>query len=35
MITHRFPWHQLPQVYDRLDRGERELVGIVLDWQQE
>lgn len=33
MITHRFPWHELPQVYQRLDGGERDLVGIVLDWQ--
>lgn len=33
MITHRFPWHELPQVYQRLDQGERDLVGIVLDWR--
>ncbi|RIK29821.1 MAG: hypothetical protein DCC55_37700 [Chloroflexi bacterium] len=33
MITHRFPWRELPQVYQRLDRGERDLVGIVLDWR--
>jgi 2-desacetyl-2-hydroxyethyl bacteriochlorophyllide A dehydrogenase len=33
MITHRFAWRDLPQVYQRLDEGERDLVGIVLDWR--
>jgi 2-desacetyl-2-hydroxyethyl bacteriochlorophyllide A dehydrogenase len=32
MITHRFPWHELPRVYQRLDQGERGLVGVVIDW---
>ena len=32
MITHRFPWHELPQVYQRLDQNERSLVGVVLEW---
>jgi threonine dehydrogenase-like Zn-dependent dehydrogenase len=32
MITHRFAWRDLPQVYRRLDEGERDLVGVVLDW---
>lgn len=33
MITHRFAWRQLPEVYYRLDQGEHDLVGIVLDWR--
>ena len=32
MITHRFAWHELPEVYGRLDRGELDMVGIVLRW---
>jgi len=32
MITHRLPWHALPDVYARLERGEREIMGVVLDW---
>ena len=32
MITHRFTWQALPDIYRRLDQGERELVGIVVDW---
>jgi 2-desacetyl-2-hydroxyethyl bacteriochlorophyllide A dehydrogenase len=32
LITHRLAWHELPQVYHRLDQGERSLVGIVVDW---
>jgi 2-desacetyl-2-hydroxyethyl bacteriochlorophyllide A dehydrogenase len=35
LITHQFAWHELPQVYQRLDQGERDLVGIVLDWRDE
>jgi len=34
LITHRFPWHELPQVYQRLDQNERALVGVVLDWRE-
>ncbi|MCX6047369.1 MAG: zinc-binding dehydrogenase [Chloroflexi bacterium] len=34
MITHRFPWQALPEVYHRLDQGERALVGVVIDWRK-
>ncbi len=33
MITHRAPWSEIPQIYQRLDQGDRTMVGIVLDWQ--
>jgi threonine dehydrogenase-like Zn-dependent dehydrogenase len=33
MITHRQSWRDLPAIYQRLDQGEREIVGVVLDWQ--
>ncbi len=32
MLTHRFAWHELPEVYARLDRGDRTIVGAVLEW---
>ncbi len=32
MITHRAPWFDLPTLYQRLDQGERTMVGIVVDW---
>ena len=32
MISHHFDWQQLPEVYDRLDSGEKELVGVVIRW---
>ena len=32
MITHRVDWHELPDVYARLDRGELDMVGIVARW---
>ncbi len=34
MITHRLPWRELPAIYDRLAKGEKEIVGIVLDWKE-
>ena len=34
MLTHRFAWHELPQVYARLDQGDREIVGALLDWSE-
>lgn len=34
MITHHFPWQALPEVYQRLEQGERELVGVVIDWRK-
>lgn len=32
MITHRFERDELPDVYARLDRGERAIIGAVIDW---
>ena len=33
LVTHHFAWQELPNVYDRLDRGETEIVGAVIDWR--
>ena len=33
MITHRVPWEELPEIYQRLDQSEREIVGVVVEWQ--
>jgi len=35
MLTHRFAWHELPEVYRRLDEGDRSIVGAVFDWREE
>ena len=32
MITHRVPWHQLPDMYRRLDQGDLSILGVVIDW---
>ena len=32
MITHRVSWEELPEIYQRLDQGEKEIVGVVVDW---
>lgn len=32
LITHRISWEELPEIYQRLDQGEREIVGVVVDW---
>ena len=32
MITHRVPWHQLPDMYRRLDQGDLSILGVVVDW---
>ena len=32
MITHRVSWEELPEIYHRLDQGEQEIVGVVVDW---
>lgn len=34
MLTHRFTWNALPEVYRRLDAGDPEMVGIVLEWER-
>ncbi len=35
LITHRFRWDELEQVYRRLVAGERGMVGVVLHWGDE
>ncbi len=35
MLTHRFGWQEIPEVYARLDQGDRTIVGAVLDWRQD
>ena len=32
MITHRVPWHRLPDIYRRLDQGDRSILGVAVDW---
>jgi threonine dehydrogenase-like Zn-dependent dehydrogenase len=32
MITHRFDWSRIPEVYGQLDQGDRGMVGIVINW---
>jgi threonine dehydrogenase-like Zn-dependent dehydrogenase len=32
MITHRFPASATPQVYERIRAGDREMLGVLLDW---
>jgi threonine dehydrogenase-like Zn-dependent dehydrogenase len=31
-ITHRFKWHELEEAYRRFADGERDMVGVILDW---
>lgn len=32
MITHRLDWQQLPEAYGSLDKGDLDMVGVVLQW---
>ena len=32
MITARFDWQELPDVYRRMDEGDKGLVGVVIRW---
>ncbi len=32
MITHRVPWHDLPEIYRRLDQGDLSILGVVVYW---
>jgi len=32
MLTHRFTWDQLPEVYRQLDEGDQSIVGALFDW---
>jgi threonine dehydrogenase-like Zn-dependent dehydrogenase len=34
MLTHRFSWEELPEVYHRMDEGDRSIVGAIIDWAQ-
>ncbi len=33
MITHEFNWHELPEVYARLDQGDTDILGAIIRWQ--
>ena len=32
MLTHEFAWHELPDVYKRLDEGDKTIVGTTIRW---
>ena len=32
MITDRFDWQELPDIYRRMDEGDKGLVGVVIHW---
>ncbi len=32
MLTHTFDWHELPEVYRRLDEGDKSIVGTIIRW---
>ena len=32
MLTHRFPAQQAPQVYEHIKVGDRNMLGVLLDW---
>ena len=32
MLTHEFAWHELPDVYSRLDEGDKSIVGTTIRW---
>lgn len=32
MLTHEFAWHELPDVYRRLDEGDKSIVGTTIRW---
>lgn len=34
LITHRVGWRRLPEMYERLDQGERAIVGVTVDWAE-
>jgi 2-desacetyl-2-hydroxyethyl bacteriochlorophyllide A dehydrogenase len=34
MLTHRFPASAAPQVYERIRTGDREMLGVILDWNK-
>ncbi len=32
IITHRFDWQELPDVYRRMDASAPDMIGVVIDW---
>jgi len=32
MLTHRFQAVRAPEVYERIKRGDREMLGVLLEW---
>jgi L-galactonate 5-dehydrogenase len=32
-ITHRVPWQKSAEAFERINKGDQELVGVVLDWR--
>ncbi len=32
IITHRFDWQELPDVYRRMDASAPEMIGVAIDW---
>ena len=32
MLTHRFPAQDAPQVYQRIKLGDRDMLGVLLEW---
>ncbi len=35
LITHRVPWWEAPSLYERLEKGDRTVLGAVLEWRAE
>ena len=33
MMTHRINWHEIPNIYQRLDQGDLDIVGVIVDWR--
>lgn len=32
MLTHRFSWEEIPEVYRRMDAADHSIVGAIIDW---
>lgn len=33
-ITHRIAYHDAPPMYDRINQGDADVVGVVIDWRE-
>ncbi|MBN19624.1 MAG: hypothetical protein CL758_09150 [Chloroflexi bacterium] len=33
MITHKIKWNEIPEIYDRLDKGDLSIGGVIVDWR--